>query len=199
LDTARGYFEDGAAEEVFDILSDIAKETDPDAFDGKLCQGIVAAAFQTGQNQLAGDMSAKAFCLGEIEYALSAIDGYFLSENYALSKLWLSVADKTKADVNVDNLMPHATERQDAIRTKLRKIRDSCGGCGDSLEGDMRKYCRGCMAFCYCSRECQKLHWNRPDADGGHRTECKEAQDQARKILEAIQCGKVVLTKKNEE
>ena len=86
---------------------------------------------------------------------------------------------------------------RDVIRSKLREISDSCGGCGDALEGDTRKYCRGCKAFCYCSRDCQKLHWNRADADGGHRAECKEAQHQARKILEAIQSGKIDLSKKN--
>ena len=200
LDIARGYFEDGAAGEVMGILSDIAKETDPDALDGDLCEKMAACAYESGQVQLAGEMGAKAFCHGEIEFAHCAMAAYFLSANYALSKLWLSVACKTKTDGSFQKvLLSCPKERRGEIRSKLREISDSCGGCGAALEGDTRKWCRGCKAFCYCSRECQKLHWNRPDADGGHSSECKEAQDQARKILEAIESGKVDLSKKKTE
>ena len=198
---AKEYFEDGAAEEVMGILSDIAKETDPDALDAKICTGITEAANRIGQDQLAGDMSAKAFCYGVVESALCASDCYALSENFALGKLWLSVACKTKSGyaVGKPGTWSQSKVLRDGIRSKLREISDSCGGCGDALEGDTRKYCRGCKAFCYCSRECQKLHWNRADADGGHSTECKEAQDQARKILEAIESGKVDLSPKKSE
>ena len=209
MDIAMDHLQDGAVEEVMGILSDIAKEADRDALDGDLCDRIAVTAHKIEQHQLAGDMSARSFCHGAVEMALCASDCYFLSENYALGKLWLSVACKTKSgyDCAVERVYgtveqmgwSNCKQRRDEIRTELREIRDSCGGCGDALEGDTRKYCRGCMAFCYCSRKCQKLHWNRSDADGGHRTECKEVQDQARKILEAIQSGKVDLpSKKNE-
>ena len=147
-------------------------------------------------------MNARAFCLGEVQTALSASDSYFVMEHYALSKLWLYVACKTKncfsfviEKADGTSVEMTCSEQRDEIRSKLREIRDSCGGCGATLEGDSRKYCGGCKAFCYCSRVCQKMHWNRADADGGHRTECKEAQNQARKILESIQSGKVNLFK----
>ena len=204
FDIAKQYLGDGDVEEVMGIFSDIAKEVDPDALDGILCQSIAAAAFKIEQYQLAGEMSVKTFWHGAVESALSASFCYSLSKHYALSKLWLSVACKTKFgyDYAIEKLYGAVgqrgwsffKQRRDEIRSKLREIRDSCGGCGDALEGDARKYCRGCKAFCYCSRECQKLHWNRADANGGHSTECKEAQDQARKILEAIQSGKVDLS-----
>ena len=203
LDVAEEYFEDGAVEEVNAILSDIAKDADPDALDGKLCTKISAAAFQVKEFQLAGEISARAFCYGVVRSALVASDCYIRDENYALGKLWLFVACRTKSAKGeleeIDQMFwPRFKERRDEIRTELREIRDSCGGCGAALEGDTRKWCRGCKAFCYCSRECQKLHWNRADADGGHSTECKEAQDQARKILEVIESAKIDLSKKNE-
>ena len=154
-------------------------------------------------------MFTRAFCFGEVETALCASDCYTRTDHYALSKLWLSVACKTSSGfhsyliVNDDgNPKPVAwsflklKQRRDEIRAKLRKISDSCGGCGAALEGDTRQYCRGCKAFCYCSKECQKQHWNR--TDGGHRAECKDAQGQARKILEAIQSGKIDLSKNKE-
>ena len=153
-------------------------------------------------------MSARSFCHGAVESALCASDCYTHIEHYALSKLWLSVACKTSSGFRCFKKMTDGTfeptawsrfkELRDEIRAKLREISDSCGGCGAALEGDTRQYCRGCKAFCYCSRECQKLHWNRADADGGHRAECKEAQDQACKILEAIQSGKIDLSKNKE-
>ena len=153
-------------------------------------------------------MYTRDFCHhGVVESALFASDSYIRTEHYALSKLWLSVACKTSSGFHSNMMVdddgtvkpvpwssPELKECRDQIRTELREIRDSCGGCGAALEGDTRQYCRGCKAFCYCSRECQKMHWNR--ADGGHRAECKEAQDQACKIMEAIKSGKIDLSKK---
>jgi tetratricopeptide (TPR) repeat protein len=52
----------------------------------------------------------------------------------------------------------------------FREMRDTCGGCGAEFDGKERKYCRECRTFCYCSRGCQKLHWNRKD--DGHREDC---------------------------
>jgi hypothetical protein len=200
------YLEDGAVEEVICILSDIAKQVDPDALDGELCEEIAVAAFQIEQYQLSAEMRARAFYHGAVVSAPCASYCNFIMEQYALSKLWLSVACKFKSAYDVERAdgtferkpWSFFKRRRDQIRTKLREIRDSCGGCGAALEGDTRKYCRGCKAFCYCSRECQKLHWNR--TDGGHRAECKEAQDHACKIMEAIQSGKMdrFLSKKKE-
>ena len=64
----------------------------------------------------------------------------------------------------------------------LRSLRDICGGCGAEFEGKERKFCRACRAYCYCSRECQKMHWNRKK--GGHREDCKGASELKQKMKE---------------
>ena len=68
------------------------------------------------------------------------------------------------------------------VQRELRALRDICGGCGVEFEGKERKFCRGCCAVCYCSRECQKMHWNRKE--GGHREDCKDSSELKQKMKE---------------
>ena len=70
---------------------------------------------------------------------------------------------------------PVSRKRVEDIGCQLRRLRNNCGGCGVDLDGDRRQYCRQCKTYCYCSRECQKLHWNRI-GEGGHAHECKKVQ-----------------------
>lgn len=66
----------------------------------------------------------------------------------------------------------------------LRKIRGYCGFCGSSFSTTAeRKLCRGCHALCYCSRDCQKMHWNRKE--NSHREDCKVAMEMKQKLKEA--------------
>ena len=65
----------------------------------------------------------------------------------------------------------------------LRSARDICGGCGAEFEGKERKFCRGCRTYCYCSRDCQKMHWNRKH--DGHREDCKAATELKQNMKEA--------------
>ena len=82
-----------------------------------------------------------------------------------------------------------AEQRKEALvelldsRREFRELRDTCGGCGVEFEGKERKFCRACRTFCYCSRECQKLHWNRKD--NGHREDCKGLTELKKKMKEA--------------
>ena len=76
------------------------------------------------------------------------------------------------------------------FRRKLRQMRDTCGGCGVTFDGQQRKFCRGCHTFCYCSRECQKLHWNRKN--GGHREDCKGSAELKRRMKEAMHMHNVL-------
>ena len=82
-----------------------------------------------------------------------------------------------------------AEERKDALvellhfRRQFRELRDTCGGCGAEFQGKERKFCRACRTFCYCSRECQKMHWNRKN--DGHRKDCKATTELKKKMKEA--------------
>ena len=176
---------------------------DEDALDGELCDRTAASLFTMELYRLSGKMRLTAFCLGRLGSALSAAECYFVVGNHPLCKLWLSVACQTKGWYFKEDFHPREGEywlscesRRDEFRSKLREIRNSCGGCGAALEGDMRKYCQGCKAYCYCSRDCQKLHWNRKK--DSHRDECKEAKEHWKKIMVALPSGKVILSKKNE-
>ena len=62
-----------------------------------------------------------------------------------------------------------------------------CAHCSVELAKAMR--CSQCKTVCYCSRECQKMHWNRKK--DGHREDCKGAMELKQKMKE-------MKTKKNE-
>mmetsp|Transcript_15029 Transcript_15029/g.32390 ORF Transcript_15029/g.32390 Transcript_15029/m.32390 type:complete len:369 (-) Transcript_15029:239-1345(-) len=88
-------------------------------------------------------------------------------KNMAETSFWFNIFSRSE-------MMPPDQEAKKCVETigrKLRMLRDSCGECGTDLVGDRRLYCKQCRTYCYCSRECQKLHWNRV-GEGGHRSEC---------------------------
>ena len=129
--------------------------------------------------------SMKRYDLAALAYERSAMDGsasasvdvvrcYINIQKYSLGRIWLLYTYKTKSAFDIDSSeWSKDQDRRDECRWILREIRDECGGCGAVLEGETRKYCAGCKTYCYCSRDCQKRHWNR--SRDGHREECKEA------------------------
>ena len=68
------------------------------------------------------------------------------------------------------------------LGANFRDVRDSCGGCGAEFDGKDRKYCRECRTFCYCSRDCQKLHWN--CKKNGHREDCLGLKELKKQMME---------------
>jgi len=96
-------------------------------------------------------------------------------DRFAEAKFWITFPGVTTCkvdDVFVDGV-PNA-------QSSLRALRQACKVCGVSLNTDNRKLCTGCKAYCYCSRDCQKVHWNR--SEDGHREECKKVTEMKKEI-----------------
>ena len=117
------------------------------------------------------------FMQGRIAAAFDALECCWLLDRFAEAKFWMTVATRTNAksdDAFVDNI-PN-------VQSSLRALRQTCTVCGLFLNVDTwtRKLCKGCKAYCYCSRDCQKVHWNR--SEDGHREECKKVMAMKKEI-----------------
>ena len=84
-----------------------------------------------------------------------------------------------------------------AARKTLVDCRRLCAECGVNLSTATRKMCSNCKAVCYCSRSCQKMHWNRTKCSdtSAHRNDCLEVSRlrsfavQASAIIEGRKIG----------
>ena len=93
----------------------------------------------------------------------------------AEAKVWFSFASwvgKDATGISKKNIP--------IFRQHLRIIRQHCQVCHAALARDNRKLCKGCKTFCYCSVECQKIHWDR--SEDGHRDECKRVMELKERI-----------------
>ena len=100
-------------------------------------------------------------------------------QRYAEAKLWLSVASST-GNRTGEGIPERWAPVVPILQQRLRDLRQSCKVCSAPLDRSNRKLCKGCKTFCYCSRECQKAHWNR--SEDGHREECKRVTELEEKL-----------------
>ena len=108
----------------------------------------------------------------------------------AKASVWLKY---TKANLH---LAPLSSSKMVAIRDivferhgRLCKLRRFCATCDTPLDRSTRKLCSGCRTFCYCSTECQKLHWDRKEV--GHRADCKAAQALVKALKDVPACDSI--------
>ena len=154
LDIAKEYISDGDETEANDVLLSIVQETDESALDAILCSSVGARLANINSS---ADMYVRAFCYGHIESALLPSIQFFSCEKHALSKLWLDVACRSKSFYSSVKVASSGemlgwadyNSNRNGTRSKLRQMRNPCGGCGAALAGDRRKYCRCCRTYCY--------------------------------------------------
>ena len=166
------YIDDNHFDEAISILKPLAEEGC-----SKAQHRLARAYSDTGQGGLALKWST-----------LSALQGQELSVPLAMqcfrymgpvpwsqAKFWLGVARRRGGDDD-----PSREAAMNELRAKLCEIRKQCKVCSAPLNTRTRKLCKGCKTYCYCSVECQKIHWDR--SEDGHRTECKEVMALAEKM-----------------
>ena len=105
----------------------------------------------------------------------------FFSEEslFAKQKVWI---DHVKKNIV---LLPKSQSYNfrmtiEKAKKNFRELRGACASCGVLLDRSTRKLCGGCHTYCYCSRQCQKQHWNNRHC--GHKTECIGTQ----KLIESV-------------
>ena len=193
LDVVEDHGSFGALDDAKAILVDIANDADESTFDGQVDAKAAYLSLLFGQRALAAKFYARAFCQGEVHLGFGGTLVKLHSDmgEHAMSRLWLRACSKLRIVERSLESWPTLEKLLASAKTKLRDARDSCGGCGTDLQGDMRKYCGGCKAYCYCNGECQKKHWKR--AKGGDREECLRMKEQRHMISTAIRDGRIKL------
>ena len=101
--------------------------------------------------------------------ACCAIECCWQLQRVAEAKFWLPFA---KIGEEIPDFL---AGKVPDFQQHLRDLRQSCKVCSAPLDRSNRKLCKGCKAYCYCSRDCQKAHWNR--SEDGHREECKRVTE----------------------
>ena len=105
-------------------------------------------------------------------------------QRYAEAKLWLSIASSCRARRGIPDDQ-HSAKTVPPLQQHLRDLRQSCKVCSSPLDRSNRKLCKKCKTYCYCSRDCQKVHWNR--SEDGHREECLRVTELKEKLTAKIE------------
>ena len=176
------------------ILRDIAKDAKKVDLNAEYCDRaieILQRNESVDSRSACARLSSRLFYLGHPQFAPEASAFHLAAREPALGMMWFSVSRKVQQHTSGSETPALWEQPLRVCWSDLRNIRNACAGCGAVLEGDMRKMCRRCRTYCYCSRECQGLHWNR--AIYGHREECMEVAAEMCKLLAAIKNGQLQL------
>ena len=185
VDLADVHYEEGEIEAFNSILLPLANS----GF--SLAQAQIAVrAYTNGEEPLVVYPLFKSAVLGsEIPHYIAETAYWALNcsadlERFAIAKLLLPIASTclSACKKSLDEKKTRLTVLV-LVKKKLCSFRKECATCGTALDRSNRKLCRGCRNHCYCSRECQKMHWNRKK--DGHSAECKEAQEFKAQIRDA--------------
>jgi hypothetical protein len=191
LDIAKEYQlvnTDESNAEAKSILLAITKDppVDPDAFDFSDALFCVGKAHSRDENHVEAYRAyiSSLTCVGATQPTQTVVPSAMVSADKlglpAQARFWFG-------KVQLSDIIDRDLRRSVAVfyfhlGPIFRKMRDSCGGCGAEFDGKERKYCRECRTFCYCSRGCQKLHWNRKE--DGHREDCLGLKELKKQLLE---------------
>ena len=115
-------------------------------------------------------------CSDDPDDSFPALDSAMRLRDYCLSRHWYAIASK----IDQGALEGYEAKLVKDAHDVLCDIRRECAWCSCSLDRSIRKMCKGCKAHCYCSKDCQKAHWNAEEND--HRSECKNAMVVKKKI-----------------
>ena len=187
VDVVKEFFNSGQGDKATEILTLLTEGARGEAqlalgvisYD---CQDYEKAKYWFVESALQDSLRAKQHrraCL----YALSSCVMLGL---HCEGRLWVRVISKW---VRANVLEPLEIKCYESVRGHLRNLRKLCRGCGANLDGATRKLCKSCKTYCYCSRECQELHWKMPGGDG-HRAECLGVSELNNRMKQAIVISK---------
>ena len=112
-------------------------------------------------------------CTSCCNVAAFALNYYIDNDCIPELQFFYTVFSKVKkVKVNTPDWMLVSDKTLMLARSALIKARHSCAHCGRSLDARNRKMCKNCRGACYCSRKCQKKHWNRVD-NKSHKHGCE--------------------------
>ena len=169
---AREHYQSGKRDEAQSTLSAIL-EMDTEKFATSVATqyNLGYLYYRAGEDSSALDWFSKCAMQGYADAACGAMDSCWHLRRFAEAKFWLSFAPPREEIPNSQHWDRHAPR----VQQYLRDLRQGCTVCSAPLDRSNRKLCKGCKTYCYCSRECQKVHWNR--SEDGHREECKQVME----------------------